>query len=257
LTDYRISYEIKGLHDVLRDELTEVKIGDVTFHTRDKEKVGTIVLSSQDLATTTIENEALNRIDKALGSLCFSYNTEAVVNTNSLYVTDLTNNPATTKVRGSFTLRRSGVREDPNLTLTKIMSFPKERREFLELALKYYKVSGYENSIRIESLFACISTVVRDICGKSIKADVGTSDLKREVKRIQSQYDNFNETEFENNWYECYTFERHHGTHGKPSNVADITKLKKYNELAHIAASWARSVLYYYIDTYCEPTEKA
>ena len=67
MTDYKISYGIKGLYDILSDESVEVKVGDdVTFHMREKEKVGTIIISSNDPNSTSLENEALVKIDERL-----------------------------------------------------------------------------------------------------------------------------------------------------------------------------------------------
>lgn len=87
MTLFRISYVIDGLDDVLDVPTKEVKVDKVSFRTREKENVGTISLeTNNDSASTNIEKDALYLIDKALGKLCFAYNTEAQIKPDSLYI---------------------------------------------------------------------------------------------------------------------------------------------------------------------------
>lgn len=123
------------------------------------ERVGTVILESNEQSDA--ELIALEEIDKSLGIVCFSYNTEASIRKSALYVVDLTSSPNKMRVSTERTLRSSYVAEKPQDVLLKIQSLPRDKKTTLELALKYYKLSYYDNPYILESLFSCLSTIIR------------------------------------------------------------------------------------------------
>lgn len=251
VTDFQISYTIKGLENLLRETTREIKFDKVTFRTRETQKVGSIILQSSDADTRSIEIDALGLVDKALGALCFAFHVEAFVVPDSYYVKDLTNTPDLERVHGSLTIRTGSVKYSPDIALDKIKSLPKERHDVLDLALRYYKVSDITNPYRIESYFSCMSVIIRGIMGISVNDWLRTEDLKNNIKRILAETNpKFSQEEFEKKWVDAHDNERHYGAHGKESKLVDITKLDEYTYLSGIVGSWTRTLIYYYIDRY-------
>lgn len=248
MTVFKISYGIDGMESVLRDKTMEVKISDVTFEFRDNERVGTVTIESSELDSQSVEIAALYMIDSALSKACFCYYTEGSLRPESLYVTDLTNRPNLTRVRGSLVLRSGRLKEDSKVTLSKMDSLPEPKKKVLDLALRYYKLSHIKNPVRIVTLFSSISTLVRDMLDLDENLILRTEDLKDEVKTILSKLPKFNVNEFENNSDRCYKQERNPIGHGRESKLADPGNLGEYHRLAGMVASWTRYVVYYYID---------
>jgi hypothetical protein len=173
---------VDGLGDVLDTATKEVKVDEVTFRTREKENVGTISLkTNNDSASANVEKEALYLIDKALGELCFAFNTEAQIKSDSLYICNLTHDPDHETVQGSLVLRWGYLREEPEQTLSKIALIPKEKKAVLDLALAYYKLSYYRNPVRIQTLFSCISVIIRNLIGNDY---LKTPELKNQIRSI-------------------------------------------------------------------------
>jgi hypothetical protein len=128
------------------------------------------------------------------------------MNENACYVTDLSKNTRMEKIRKGFRARWNYVKEDPQIRLSKVTSLDSDKLEVMDLALAYYKLSKYNNPLRIESLFSCMTTIVRSLLGKN---HVSTSDLKQKIKEILRQTDaKFSESEFDNNWKDFYLEER-------------------------------------------------
>jgi hypothetical protein len=249
VTKFKISYAIRGMDDVISGSITQVNFNSVSFHKRENENVGTVIIDSKDSDPIIVEKDALYIIDQALGALCFAYSTESHVDPNSLYVKDLTSESNLERVKGAFTFRTSISKEDPSLTLNKIASLPKDRKQILDLAFKYYKISDIGNPLRIESFFSCIAVVIRNILGKEIDGYLSMDDLKFNLSSILRLKDpKFSQVGFEKSWTNSHSDERNNIAHGRPSRLTDITKLKEYGELANIVGNWARTVIYYYID---------
>ena len=80
--------------------------------------------------------------------------------------------------------RWSYLKEDPNITLSKIESLNAEKQEVLDLALAYYKLVEYTNPLRIESFFSSITVLVRNMLGKKKDGKVKTSQLKNKIRDI-------------------------------------------------------------------------
>jgi hypothetical protein len=62
-----------------------------------------------------------------------------------------------------------------------------DKKEVLELALAYYKISDYTNPLRIESLFSCMSVLARDLLNKGSDGYVNTLDLKNSIKDVRQR----------------------------------------------------------------------
>ena len=101
MTQFKISYVISGLHDVIPNKDDSLQIGDVNFHYRENERVGTISLEDIDIEKAQVG--ALREITKSLHRVCFAYNTEAMIKRDAgVYVVDKTNEPGMECVRGTF-----------------------------------------------------------------------------------------------------------------------------------------------------------
>jgi hypothetical protein len=85
-----------------------------------------------------------------------------------------------------FRARSNYVKEDPQIRLSKVTSLHSDKLEVMDQALAYYKLSKYNNPLRIESLFSCMTTIVRSLLGKN---HVSMSDLKQKTKEILRQTD--------------------------------------------------------------------
>lgn len=132
------------------------------------------------------------------------------------------------------------------ITLSNIASLDSDKLEVMDLALGYYKVSEYDNPLRIESLFSCMTTVVHSLPGRD---RILTSDLKQKIKEILRQTDTkFSETEFDNNWKDFYVDERCCIVHGAGSKLVDVKTYSEYEKIVNKVGYWVRSILYYYIN---------
>lgn len=145
-------------------------------------------------------------------------------------------------------LRWGYVREEPEQTLSRIAVIPEEKRAVLDLALAYYKLSYYKNPVRIQTLFSCISVIIRNLTGNDY---LETPALKNQIRSILiHQNPNLDCTEFQRNWNDCYSIERNYIAHGKESKLVDIANLRDHDRLAGIVGSWARQIIYYYINDF-------
>ena len=263
MTNLQISFIINGIENLLREPSREIIVEAVTFRTRETQKVGSITLQCSDADASSVLSgdpdtnpiilETLDRIDKALGSLCFAFYVEASVFPGSCYVRDLTNTPNLERIHKPSKIRTASVKENPTVTLNKIKSLPLDRKKTLDLALRYYKLSDISNPYRIESYFSCMSVIVRSIEGIAVNAWLSTSILKENIGRILIESSSqFSKEEFENKWMAAHENERNPAAHGGESKLADITKLEDYTSLANIVGSWARILIYYYIDRYTD-----
>jgi hypothetical protein len=106
LNQFKVSYVITGLHDVIPNKEDVLQVGDVYFHYREEERIGTISL--EDVDSEQAQVAALQEITKSLYKVCFAYNTEAMIKRDAgIYIVDITNMPDIEKFIGTFILRWS------------------------------------------------------------------------------------------------------------------------------------------------------
>jgi hypothetical protein len=248
MTKYRISYIIDGLHDVIPNKEDTLNVADVIFHYRESERVGTISLEDIDSAQAQVT--ALREITKSLYKVCFAYNTEAMIKRDAgVYIVDITNKPDIEKVIGTFILRWSYVKWEREDTISKIQSISKNKMDLLDLALAYYRLGYYDNPLRIEAFFSCLTVIIRNILGIPEKYDVKTSSLKYGIKEILMVRDsNFDNDKFEKAWKDCYGDERCSIVHGRGSRLIDISKIPEHEKLVNMVHFWTREVIYDFIE---------
>ena len=248
MPQFKISYVISGLHDVIQNKGDSLQIGDVNFHYRENERVGTISL--EDIDSEKAQVTALTEITKSLHKVCFAYNTEAMIKRDAgVYIVDDTCDPGTERVLGTFILRWSYVKWEPRDTTSKIESISKDKLDLLELALAYYSLGYYDNPLRIEAFFSCLTVIIRNILGISEKENVITSDLKKGIKQILIDSDsNFDNDKFEMAWKDCYGDERCSIVHGRGSRLIDISKVPEHDKIVKTVHFWTREVIYYFIE---------
>jgi hypothetical protein len=131
---WRFSFPIDGLHDVIKQKDPKkrpaIKIDEILFHYReDNERVGTVTIEANTLEEA--EKESKHLINKALGKICFAFNTEASLSQEGHYYVDLTNNQNQEYVYRSFALRWSYLKEDSNITLAKMNSIKPDKKDIL------------------------------------------------------------------------------------------------------------------------------
>jgi len=225
-----------------------LQVGDVNFHYRENERVGTI--SMQETESQEAQVAALREITKSLHKLCFAYNTEAMIKRDAgVYIVDITNNPNVEKVLGTFILRRSYVKWEPKDTISKIKLISKDKIELLDLAFAYYSLGYYDNPLRIEAFFSCLTVIIRNNLGIPQKENVITSSLKNGIKDILMHRDSkFDNGKFEKAWQDCYGDERCSIAHGRGSRLIDISKLPEHEQLVNTVHFWTREVIYDFIE---------
>jgi len=245
---FKISYVINGLHDVIRKKEDVLQVDDVYFRYREEQRVGTISLEDIDSAQAQVT--ALGDITKSLYKVCFAYNTEAMIKRDAgVYIIDITNRPDIEKVIGTFIVRWSYVKWVPEDTISKIKSISKDKMDLLDLALAYYSLGYYDNPLRIEAFFSCLTVIIRDVLGIPEKDDVKTSSLKKGIKEILMERDsNFDDDKFEKAWRDCYADERCSIVHGRGSRLIDISKTPEHEKLVNTVHFWTREVVYYFIE---------
>ena len=252
---WKFSFPIDGLHDVINQKDPNkgptIKIDQVLFYYRDSnERVGTVIIEANTMEEAEKESKYL--IDKALGKICFAFNTEASISQDGFYLVDLTNNPTVESICNSLTIRWSYVKEDRNITLAKMNSIKPDKKDILDLALAYYKLGEDKNPLRIECLFSSMTVLVRELLGRD---HVYTTDLKDNIKLILRKRDPtiFDESNFNTQWDEYYVDERCAITHGRGSKLIDPRTVREYDEMTSSIDYWAREVIYYYIDNFQNP----
>jgi predicted transcriptional regulator len=100
-----------------------------------------------------------------------------------------------------------------------------------DLALAYYKLGEYSNSLRIESFFSSKTVIVRILL---LKDKVQTEDLKNQLKTILKQNNpTFDERVFEQDWNNCYPNERCSIAHGGVRNKIEY-KVKNTLKILHL-----------------------
>src|SRR5919109_3430793 len=201
MAQWQISFPINGLHDVIKEPSSELTIDNKTkFCYRGNECVGTVIVDGGS------QEEALDQgkhlIDKSLAKICFSYNTEASIDISGSYVKDLSIANSLERLSKSIVLRWSHRKEDPQTTLSNIASIKAaDKKEVLDLALAYYKISEYANPLRIEALFSCMPVLVRDLLSRNPDDDVYASEIRNKLKDIFRQTNsNFDESQFDKDW---------------------------------------------------------
>jgi hypothetical protein len=248
LSRWKISFPIDGLYEVIKKNDPELLITSdkAQFHYRGDQIVGSVVVDSNSNTQQEALQHAKYLINKSLSKLCFAYNNEPSIIQNSYYVIDMSDSHHRERITKSLSLRWSNIWEDPQSTLSKIEMLPPEKLNVLDLALAYYKLGEFRNPLRIESFFSSITVIVRDIANKDY---VKTGELKKQLKhilRIENGTE-FNETEFENDWKDCYADERCSISHGKGSKLIDPRMHVEHDKLVEKVHSWARKIIYYYI----------
>ncbi len=166
---WKFSFHIDILHDVIqqKDPIKGpiIKIDEVLFHYReDNEPVGTIIIEANTVEEAEKESKYL--INKALGKMCFAFDTEASICQVCSYI-DLTNSQNLEVYSGYSFIRTADVKEAPNITLAKMNSLSHEKQDKLDLALAYYKLGEYKNLLRIESFFSSMTVLVREFGRKN------------------------------------------------------------------------------------------
>jgi hypothetical protein len=177
---WQISFPINGLHDVLKEPNSELRIGNVKFFYCENECIGSVIVDSYQHGDA--ENEAKYQINNSLAKICFAYNTEANLH-DGHYAIDLTSKPDIEWVYAEQMHRWSYLKENPSTTLSKIESLGAEKKEVLDLALAYYKLGEYANPLRIESFFSCLTVLVRNLLGEKRKERSYNSTIKEQDKR--------------------------------------------------------------------------
>ena len=248
MSQFKISYVITGLQDVIPNKEDVLQIGDVKFHYRGDERVGTISMEGVDSEQAQVS--ALQKIIKSLYKVCFAYNTEAMIKRDAgIYIVDITNKPDLEKVVGTFTFRWSYVKWEPEKSISKIKSISKDKTDLLDLALAYYSLGYYDNPLRIEAFFSCLTVIIRNILGISEKENVITPELKGGIKKILVEKDpNFGNDKFEEAWKDCYGDERCSIVHGHGSRLIDISKIAEHEKIVNTVHFWTREVIYYFIE---------
>jgi hypothetical protein len=251
MAQWQISFPINGLHDVIKEPSSELTIDNKTkFCYRGNECVGTVIVDGGR------QEEALDQgkhlIDKSLAKICFSYNTEASIDISGSYVKDLSIANSLERLSKSIVLRWSHRKEDPQTTLSNIASIKAaDKKEVLDLALAYYKISEYANPLRIEALFSCMTVLARDLGYKRSDGYVNTCNLKKSIKDVLHQRtSNFDETQFDQDWRSFYSDERCNISHGKGSKLINIRTLGEHKKIVDTVGGWAREMIYYFIDRY-------
>jgi hypothetical protein len=250
---WKFSFPIDGLHDVIKQKDHTLKIDEVIFHyNEDNKRVGSVTIEANTLEEA--EKESRYLIDKALGKICFAFNTEASIFPDPCYI-DLTHNQK--HIFGSLELRWSYVKEDPNITLAKMNAIKSDKKDILDLALAYYKLGEDKNPLRIECFFSSMTVLVRDLWRKELPKEdyVSTNVLQEKIKLIIKDRDptTFNESEFDEEWKKCYPEERCSIVHGKGSKLIDPKTIHEYDKMTSRVGYWAREVIYYYIDNFQNP----
>lgn len=248
MNEFKISYVVNGLHDVIPNKVDSLQVGDVTFHYRDDERVGTILLQDADREKAQVT--ALQEITKSLYKVCFAYNTEARIKRDAgIYIIDITNEPGTENIMGTFILRNSFVKWEPEEAISKIKSVSNNKADLLDLALAYYSLGYYDNPLRIEAFLSCLTVIIRNVLGIPENENIKTFDLKEGIKKILREKDsNYDDEKFEKAWRDCYVDERCSIVHGRGSRLVDISKIPEHDELVDIVHFWTREVVYYFID---------
>lgn len=245
MTKYKISYIIDGLHDVIPNKEDILEIDNVTFRHRESERVGSVSMEAND--ETKAKLEALQKIDKALSKVCFAYNTEAMIKKDGLYVVDITNSPNRERVESRFIMRWSYLAEPPGEVLSKLGSIIGNKKDVLDLALAYYRLGHYNNPLRIESFFSCLTVLIRDLSSSQY---ISTSILKEETKAIlRKRNSQFDDNKFDKDWTECYADERCSIAHGHGSKLIDVSKSSEYDKMVNTVSHWTRTVIYHFIHT--------
>lgn len=246
MNKYKVSYIIDGLHDVIPNKDDKLEVDNVIFRFRENERVGTIYLEADD--ELKAKTEALLKVDKSLSKICFAYNTEALIKNDGLYFIDLTNSPSKERVESRFMMRWGYLAEPSRDTLSKIDSIIESKKDILDLALAYYRLGHYNNPLRIESFFSCLTVIIRELSNNSY---VSTNTLKEKTKSIlQNRNGKFDENKFNREWEECYADERCSIAHGHASKLVNVSKSNEYERMVSIVGSWTREVLYYFINKY-------
>lgn len=201
---WKFSFPIDGLHDVIKQKDPNkgptIKIDEVLFHYRgDNERIGTVTIEANTLEEAEKESKYL--INKALGKICFAFNTEASICQEEFYFVDLTNSQNQEYICGIFTLRWSYIKEYSNITLAKINSIKPEKQDKLDLALAYYKLGEYKNPLRIESYFSSMTVLVREVWNEDLSKNdyVSAPFIQKKIKAILIGRNptTFNESEFD------------------------------------------------------------
>ena len=259
MSKWKFSFYIEGLHDVIQlnnpKKGPTINIDEVLFHYReDNEPVGTVTIEANTVEEAEKESKYL--VNKALGKICFAFNTEASI-CQICYFVDLTNNQNLELYSGHYFIRNPDVKEAPNITLRKMKSLKPEKQDKLDLALAYYKLGEYKNPLRIESFFSSMTVLIRDIWQKELpKGDyVSTTVLQEKIKTILRDRNptTFDESKFDKEWQKCYPEERCSIVHGKGSKLIDPRTIFEYDAMSSDIGYWTREVIYYYIDNFQNP----
>jgi hypothetical protein len=254
---WKFSFPIDGIYDVIKQKDPKkgptIKINEVLFHYRgDNERVGTVTIEGNTMEEA--EKESKYMTDNALGKICFAFNTEASISEEGFYFVDLTNNPNVESVCGSCILRWSYVKEDQDITLSKMKSIRPEKIDILDLALSYYNLGEDKNPLRIDPFFSSITVLVRDLWKKELQKEdyVSTNILQEKIKLILRNRSPtpFNEKKFDEEWKKCYPEERCSIVHGKGSKLIDPKTIHEYDKMTSRIGYWGREVIYYYIDNF-------
>lgn len=229
--------EIKSKH--------EITVDNVLFHMREKEVVGTVIVSDHDEENAI--REARQRIDRAVSKLCYIFHKEVSMIADGIYIVDLAD-PSVERIRGEFVLRCDiGMDSFEELAMPKLKNIDQRKEEVVHKALELFRVAQATSDPfkAIDSYFSCIHAVLKDQ-SNPISPE---SDLKKGLKLIlQRRIKNFNEREFYRKFGKYYGIWRSHSTHGE-LDVSDHTLKAQANQDSKEVRQWAREIIDEYIST--------
>jgi len=201
LSSWRISYVIKNLEPEIKSK-NEIEIDNVLFHRREKEVVGTVLITDDDEENAILE--ARQKMDRAISKLCYIYHKEVSMITDGIYLVDLAN-PSVEKVRGEFVFMHDiGMDTFEESALSKLNNLDPNKQQLAHKALGLFRAAQASSDPfkAIDSYFSCIHAVLKDQ-SNPISPE---SDLKKGLKLIlQKRIKNFNEQDFYKYFYFVYT----------------------------------------------------
>ena len=242
LGSWKISYAIKNLEPEIESK-HELTIDNVFFHMREKEVVGTVLITDDNEENAILE--ARQRIDRAVSKLCYIYHKEVSMITDGIYVVDLAD-PSVETVRGEFMFMYDiGMDILEESAFSKLNNLDPNKQEIIHKALGLFRVAqaSLDPFKAIDSYFSCIHAVLKDQ-SNPVSAE---SDLKKGLKLIlQKRIENFSEQDFYNKFGRYYGKWRSGSTHGE-LDISDHNLKSQADRDSKEVKQWAREVLDEYI----------
>lgn len=138
LGSWKISYAIKNLEPEIESK-HEITIDNILFHMREKQVVGTILITNDNKENAILE--ARQRIDRAVSKLCYIFHKEVSMITDGLYIVDLVN-PSVETVRGEFVFMTDiGMDTFEESAFSKLENLDPNKQEIIHKALGLFRVA--------------------------------------------------------------------------------------------------------------------